>query len=130
MDDEDFYAVIKLKSGEEIFSMVTPVEENENIFLILSNPTVFSQIKSRSGMLGYKVEPWIKHTNEDMFILNMDNVMTLSESKDVDMIRMHQSYSRKSNCIKPNKTIISRKMGYLSNVNDAKAILEDIFNKS
>lgn len=130
MLNDDFYAVIKLKSGEEIFSMVSPIEENENIFLILSHPTVFSQIKSRSGMMGYKVEPWIKNTTEDMFVLSMDNVMTLSESKDVDMIRMHQSYTRKSNNIGANKTSISRKMGYLSNVNDAKAILEDIFNKS
>ena len=32
--------------------------------------------------MGYKVEPWLKTTREDMFIINMDNVITLSESMD------------------------------------------------
>ena len=31
-------------------------------------------------MTGYKVEPWLKTTREDMFIINMDSVITLSES--------------------------------------------------
>jgi hypothetical protein len=42
------------------------------------------------------MEPWLKTTKEDMFILNMTDVLTISESKDIEMIVMYQSYIRQS----------------------------------
>lgn len=130
IDNEEFYATIKLRSGEEIFSVVSPIEENDNIVLMLNHPVVFSQIKSRTGMNGFKVESWLKNTSDDLFIINMNDVITISESRDIEFIRMHQSFSRRLQGNYENKTTISRKMGYLSNVNDAKVLLEDLFNKS
>jgi hypothetical protein len=128
--EEDFYATIKLKTGEEIFAITLPVEEKNNRLLMISNPIMLSEVKSRNGSIGYKVEPWLKTTTEDMFILNMTDIITISESKDVEMISMHQSYLRTRDNIKNKKPTLSRKMGYLSNVNDAKVILENLFNKS
>lgn len=130
MDDEDFYATIKLNSGEEIFAKVAPSEEEDRIFLILLNPITISEIKSRNGLTGYKIEPWLKTTSEDMFIINLDNVITMSESFDIEMITMYQSYLRDSNKEKTNQSKLSRKMGYISNVNDAKEILEKLYKKS
>ena len=132
MMEEDFYATLKLKTGEEIFAKVIPTtEEYEDIKLLVTNPIVITDLNSRTGSkLGYKVEPWLKTTKEDMFILNMSDVLTMSESKDMEMIIMHQTFIKKQNynntlsTSKPNKT---RKMGYLSNVNEAKKILEKIY---
>jgi len=128
--EDDFYATIKLKSGEEIFSKVAASEEEDRTFLILSNPIVISEIKSRMGVVGYKIEPWLKTTKEDMFLINLEDVLTLSESSDIEMIMMYQTYTRQSNKEKNSESKISRRMGYIANVNDAKEILEKIFKSS
>jgi len=127
--EEDFYATVKLKSGEELFAKVAASEEDDRTLLIISNPIIISELKSRSGTVGYKIEPWLKTTKEDMFIINLDDVITLSESYDVEMIMMYQSYIRNSQS-KGNEHKLDRKMGYIANVNDAKDILEKLFKRS
>jgi hypothetical protein len=130
MIEEDFYCTLKLKSGEEVFAKVAASEEEERTFLIVSNPIVISEYKSRGGESGYKIEPWLKTTTEDMFIIKLDDVLTLSESYDIEMIAMYQSYLRKSYKKKNNESNINRQMGYLSSVNDAKDILEKLYESS
>ena len=125
--EEDFYATIKLKSGEEIFAKVAASEEDDRTILIITNPVVVNEIKSRIGVIGYKIEPWLKTTNEDMFMLKLDDVMTMSESSDIDMIVMYQSYVRDSHSDKSGQPKLSKKMGFISTVNDAKEILEKIY---
>ena len=128
--EEDFYCTLKLKTGEEIFAKVAASEESDRTMLIISNPIIVSEIKNRSKILGYKIEPWLKTTTEDMFIINLQDVLTLSESSDIEMIMMYQSYVRQSSKEKNNESRINRRMGYISNVNDAKEILEKIFKLS
>ena len=130
MIEEDFYATLKLKTGEEIFAKVAASEEDDRTMLIVSNPITVTEIKSRVGIVGYKIEPWLKTTNDDMFIINMDDVITISESSDIEMIMMYQNYLRQSNKEENNQSKINRRMGYISNVNDAKEILEKIYKNS
>ena len=125
--EDDFYATLKFKNGEEIFAKVAASEEDNRTMLVVHNPVLFSEIKGKQGLLGYKVEPWLKTTREDMFIINMDNVLTLSESQDVEMIMMHQNFVRDSSEDMTNHSKINRRMGYLGNVNDTKEILEKLF---
>ena len=128
--EEDFYATIKLKTGEEIFAKIAASEEEDRTMLIISSPIVVSEIKNRSRTVGYKIEPWLKTTKDDMFIINLSDVLTLSESSDIEMIIMYQSYVRQSIREENNQTRMSRRMGYVSNVTDAKEILEKIFKLS
>ena len=83
------------------------------------------------GVVGYKIEPWLKTTTDDMFVIKLDDVLTMSESSDIEMIMMYQDYIRSAN--KPddaNHSTIDRKMGRLGNVNDVKEILEKIFKST
>jgi hypothetical protein len=130
MIEEDFYSTIKLKTGEEIFAKVAASEEDDRTLLIISNPIIISEIKGRNGVVGYKLEPWLKTTTEDMFILNLEDILTMSESSDIEMIMMYQTYLRQSNKEKNNQSKLSRGMGYLANVHDAKEILEKLYNNS
>jgi hypothetical protein len=130
MIEEDFYCTLKLKSGEEVFAKVAASEEEDRTMLIVSNPIVISEYKNRGGESGYKIEPWLKTTTEDMFIIKLEDVLTLSESYDIEMITMYQSYLRQSHKRKNNESTINRKMGYLSSVNDAKDILEKLYENS
>ena len=100
--EEDFYATIKLKSGEEIFAKINYDEDHDRCFLILDNPITIERIKTRSAS-GYKVEPWIKTSKEELFVINMDDVMTLSESTDLETISMHQTFSMQQNSIMKRK---------------------------
>lgn len=130
MTEEDFYATLKLKTGEEIFAKVIPTDETENLKLLITNPIVITNLNSRTGSkVGYKVEPWLKTTKEDMFIINMNDILTMSESRDMDMIMMHQSFIRNQSdsIFKSKKPNMTRKMGYISDVNEAKKILEKIY---
>jgi len=128
--EEDFYCTLKLKTGEEIFAKVAASEEEDRTILIISNPITVNEIKSRTGIIGYKLEPWLKTTKEDMFIINLDDVITLSESSDVEMIMMYQSYVRQSSREKNNEPKLNRRMGYIANVNDAKDLLEKLYKNS
>jgi hypothetical protein len=128
--EDDFYASIKLINGEEIFAIVSPCERDGDINLLLTNPVTFTEVKTRNGVSGYKVEPWIKTTKEDMFILNMEKIVTISETNDLEMIQIHQSFVRSFNTIKSKKQNITRKMGYISNIKEAKILLEKIYKIS
>jgi hypothetical protein len=130
MIEDDFYATIKLKSGEEIFAKVAAEEELDRTILIVSNPVTINEVKSRIGTIGYKVEPWLKTSSDNMFFINLNDVLTMSESSDIEMIHIHQEYVRRTD---DNPTSgssnhkLDKKMGYLANVNDAREILEKLY---
>ena len=128
--EEDFYATLKLKNGEEIFAKVLPNDDNENITLIITNPIVVSELKNRGTVSGYKIEPWLKTTSEDMFILSMSDILLVSENNDIEMIEMYQSYLRKYSIKTKSKESLSREMGYISSVTEAKKLLEKIYKNS
>ena len=98
--EDDFYATIKFKNGEEIFAKVSASEEEDRTMLVLSNPVMATEVKAKGGLVGYKVEPWLKTTKEDLFIINMADVLTISESSDVHMISMFQQFVQDSDKMK------------------------------
>jgi hypothetical protein len=127
--EEDFYSTIKLKSGEEIFAKVSAVEEEDKTLLIILNPIMVSEIRNRFGASGYKFEPWIKTTTEDMFVINLNDVLTMSESFDIEMIAMYQNFIERYERSKNKKSLkLTREMGYLANIETAKDTLEKLFN--
>ncbi len=129
MIEDDFYATLKLKSGEEIFCKVASTEEETEFMLLVSNPIIVHEVKGRVGIVGYKIEPWLKTTTEDMFLINMNDILTMSESHDIEMISMHQNFVKNNNLSGDgsSKYKLDRKMGYIANINDAKSILEKIY---
>ena len=127
MIEDDFYATIKFKSGEEIFAKVAASEEINRTILLGSNPIIVNEVQGKKGMLGYRIEPWLKTTKEDMFMIDLTDILTMSESSDVEMISMYQRWLRDTSKVKNDEPKLSRKMGYISNVNDAKDILEKLY---
>lgn len=126
--EEEFYAIVKLVSGEEIFSKVCPCEEKDRTLLILEVPVIMESIHIRQmGITTVKVSPWIKMSDDDMFIIDMNKVITVTEINDSNMIKMHQKYIRNKNR-KSGKTKVSSNMGYLSTIADARVSLENLYN--
>ena len=128
--EEEFYSIIKLVSGEEIFALVSVDENDENPVLLLQNPVIMSTINTPGGSM-VKVKPWMDMTDETMFIIRLDKVITMIESKDQKLIDVYNNYNEESDeeepldgCVMP-----TSKMGYLSSVKDARKDLEDLFKK-
>jgi len=129
MIEDDFFATIKFKSGEEIFCKVASTQEEDKIILLVADPVIIAEIKGRTGIVGYKVEPWLKTTKDDIFLVNLDDVLTMSESSDTEMINMHQQYVKHNDKHGDgsSKYKLNRKMGYLSTIDEAKNALEKIY---
>ena len=128
--EDDFYATIKFKNGEEVYAKVAASEEEDRTMLIITHPITVQEVKARAGTVGYKVEPWLKTTREDMFIINLSDVLTLSESNDIEMISMYQRFVQDASRDRRQQPKLSRQMGYISSVNDAKDILEKLYKSS
>ena len=125
--EEDFYAIIKLISGEEILSKVCPCDEDDRIVLILDNPITMESVTIRQlGISTIKVSPWIKFADDSMFIIDMEKIITMTEINDEDLIKMHQKFVKERNK-KSNKSELTSKMGYLSSVADARISLEKLY---
>ena len=130
MIEDDFYGTIKFKNGEEVFAKLAASDEGDRTMLIVHTPVMVSEVKAKGGIIGYKVEPWLKTSREDMFIINMDNVLTLSESFDMEMIGMYQNFLEDFQRSSQSTTKLNRKMGYLATVNAARGYLEKMYNES
>ena len=128
MIEDDFYATIKLKCGDEIFCKVAASDEDDRTMVLVSNPICVQPIKTRGSITGYKFEPWLKTSHEDLFLINLEDVLTMSESENIEMIMNYQDYVRKSS--QSNFQKLDRRMGYLGNVRDTKEVLEKLYKSS
>ena len=130
MTEDDFYATIKFKSGEEIFALVGYSEEEDRTFLLLESPITIEKIRNRGGVQGFRVEPWLKTSKEDLFVINLDDVLTLTESHDLETIAMHEAFSKQQDHLYRPEKKLNRKMGYISTIKEAKKSLENLYNNS
>ena len=128
--EDDFYASLKLISGEEVFAKVVACDEDNRTLLLLHNPVKVEQVRLPGANIvaGYKVEPWLKTNDEDMFVMDLKNVMTMVQCNDIEMITIHQKYVEESSQ-EGTRSRIDRKMGYISSVTDAKKMLEHLYKK-
>ena len=134
MMGEEFYSLIKLISGEEIFALVS-VDQNENNgnpVIIAQNPLVMKMVNSPKGGL-IKVRKWIEISDDDMFVIKYDKILTMSECKDNKIIAIYNNYiSNELNddieVYNPSGQVkLDSKMGYISSVEDARKKFEQLF---
>ena len=129
MEDE-FHAAIKLVSGEEIFALIS-IDENEgDPILLLQNPVIMKVLESPHGIY-VKVKPWMDIPTDDLYVLKLDKIITMSEVDDKKVIGFYEKYLEEDDdddgFIEPGKVKISNKMGYVSSVDEARKRLERIF---
>jgi len=129
--EEEFYATLKLISGEEIMAKVCPCDEHDRVVLILESPVLVKDINlSRFGIKGMQFEPWIKMSDDTMFILDMEKVLTMTEIMNSDILRIYKKFVRESSRFNKKESCrskITKDMGYVSNVEEFKKNLEKLF---
>ena len=126
---EEFHAVLKLITGEEIFALVSVDENDGDPIIMLSNPVVMKMLYSPAGQY-VKIRPWLELPTEDLFLLKYDKIITMSEISDKQMIHFYNKYLNEDDIDieLDGKVTLNNKMGLLTTVEDARQSLERIFN--
>ena len=71
MMGDEFHAVLKLITGEEIFSLVSVDENDGDSIIMLSNPVIMKMLSSPAGKY-VKVKPWLELPDQDLFLIKYD----------------------------------------------------------
>ena len=126
---DEFHAVLKLVTGEEIFALVSVDENDGDPIIMLSNPVVMKMLYSPAGQY-VKIRPWLELPTEDLFLLKYDKIITMSEISDKQMIHFYNKYLNEDyiDFELDGKVTLNNKMGLLTTVEDARQSLERIFN--
>ena len=131
---DKFLAVVKLKTGEEVIAKIKTSPDVDVISLDCPAMVGHSNFTRKPGISVIKIEPWIKTGREQTYIVEMSNVITTCEVSDKDVIKAYnklvKAYYETENIIEKPKPRMTKEMGYISNVKDARKSLENIFNNS
>ena len=131
---DKFLAVVKLKTGEEIIAKVEIAPELDVLSLDCPAMVGHSSFTRKPGISVIKIEPWIKTGRERTYIVEMSNVITTCEVSDKEVILAYnkfvKAYYETEITTKKSKPKMTKQMGYISNVKDARKSLENIFNNS
>jgi hypothetical protein len=131
--EEEFYATIKLLSGEELVAKVCYLPEEDKI--MLEKPLMVENAKQKKGQVevtGFALKEWISATFDQMFIIKRDHILTMSEIEG-DIVEF---YEKTLNRLESGKSLagrgdkLPRGSGYLGSVKEMKKSLEEIYKRS
>ena len=129
-----FLAVVKLKTGEEVIAKVELSPEVDVISLDCPAMVGHSSFTRKPGISVIKIEPWIKTGRERTYIVEMSNIITTCEVSDKEVIKAYnkfvKAYYDTEDIIQKPKPKMTKEMGYISNVKDARKSLENIFKNN
>tara|TARA_Y100001968_G_scaffold74821_1_gene66225 strand:- start:489 stop:911 length:423 start_codon:yes stop_codon:yes gene_type:complete len=134
---DEFYATIKLITGEEIFGLVSVEEDTENPIILITHPVTIKMINAIEGSM-VKLNTWLNVPGDDPVVIKWDKVVTMTEIKDKAIISIYNNYledekfyiTKVRSADNNVKNKLTDKMGYISTVNDARKYLEGIYKQS
>ena len=132
---DEFYAIIKLVSGEELLALVSIDENDGDPLVVMQNPITMKVLHSSHGM-HIKVKSWLEMASDDFFIVKPDKIITMTETTDDRLIDIYTNYIEDEDSIDvynpqqektSGKVKPSSKMGYITTVEEARKQLEDLY---
>ena len=132
--ENEFYASIKLVSGEELFSLVSIEDNVDNPLILCDKPVTMKMVNTPDGSI-VKVRTWMNIPGDDPVVIQWDKVITVTEIKENGIIAIYNNYlederfdiSQLGECRNDVKGQLTPKMGYISTVDDARKYLEEIY---
>jgi homospermidine synthase len=136
MNDE-FYAVLKLITAEEVLGYAEVYQEGIVIYdpLIIEDMSVFEDLMEDARSQGLKLSKWIKSTTDNFFFIHDSKILTVNElvepglshyKKAVKQINNHEKkFIDKIEKSKERK----RYSGYRCTLKEARSNFEDLFKK-
>ena len=131
---DKFLAVVKLSTSEEVIAKIEKVNDHDIVTLEYPAMVGDTSFSRKPNVSIIKIEPWIKTGREKTYIVEMSNIITICEVSDKDVINAYnkfvKAYYQTEVPLKKPKPKMTKEMGYISNVKDARKSLENIFKNS
>jgi len=135
--DQEFFGVIKLKTGETILGSMIATEEDTNpgktIFYIQDPASPHNHQVEKNGEMGMAVGllRWMMFSDESFYMVNEDDIVTVAPMA-MDAILMYKMWVRKEKGANKNEVEIkiNKNMGLIGKVSDARAKLEDFWKRT
>ena len=124
---DEFVATIKLVTGEEILTKVIVNNDASEETVIIDNPLICQEVRTHGANipLGYKFEPWMKMSEEDVFIIHMTSIITMSEIKEKQVIVTYNEVVKKG--FQRGDPNLTREMGSIGTVKDCRDMIEKLY---
>ena len=136
MNEDSFYATIKLVTGEEILAEIIECEENGQDFFLLHNAIIITEnnhVDMQKGVVvsGLVPKKWLLFSTDDMHVVNREDIVTISELDKfgIDFYRKALIAASASSPLKK-KVETKRHSGYVGKIEEFRSRLEDMFSNS
>ena len=129
---EEFHAVLKLITGEEIFALVSVDENDGDPIIMLQSPVIMKMMQNPTGQY-VKIKPWLELPEDDIYLIKYDKIITMTEISDKQMIMFYEKYLNESSECDfeiDGRVTLNPKMGLVSTVEDARQRLENIYKNN
>ena len=134
--EQEFFGVMKLKSGETVLGSMIATEEDsapgKTVFYIQDPATPHTHHVEKEGQpgIGVGLLKWLMFADEDFYVVGEDDVTTVAPMS-MESILMYKMWVRKEKGQKGDVQIaINKNMGLVGKVSDFRSILEDFWNKT
>lgn len=134
---DEFYASVKLTTGEELIGYIELYEDGITITepLLLEDMSMFEDVIDNPNATGLKLSKWIKSSTEEIFFIRDDKIITIAELQElgvktykkalIDIAKKSRSLKKQPTDSQPKK----RYEGSKQNINDARQKFEKIFKE-
>ena len=134
--EQEFFGVMKLKSGETILGTMIATEEDSSpgktVFYIQDPATPHTHSVDKGGQPGMAVGllKWLLFADEDFYVVGEDDVTTVAPMS-MESVLMYKMGVRKEKGQKGDVQVqINKNMGLVGKVSDARAKLEDFWKRT
>ena len=134
--EQEFFGVIKLKSGDTILGTMIATEEDtspgKTVFYIQDPATPHTHTVDKDGQQGMAVGllKWMMFSDEEFYMVNEDEIITVAPMA-MDAILMYKMWVRKEKGGSTDVQVqINKNMGLLGKVSEARAKLEDFWKRT
>ena len=135
--EQEFYGVIKLKTGDTLLGTMIATIEDDNpdktVFYIQEPATPNMHQVEKDGQVGMAVGllKWMMFADEDFYMVSEDDIITVAPMS-MDSILMYKMWVRKE--CKTSKTDgevkMNPNMGLVGKVSDFRSKLEDFWKRT
>ena len=136
MNDDSFFATVKLLTGEEILTEVMLCEENDEQFFVFHNPIVITEnnhVDMQKGVVvsGLVPKKWLLYASDDVTIVQRHHVVSMSELDKfgVEFYKKALIAAMASNPVKK-KVETKDNSGFVGKIEAFREKLEDMFDNS
>lgn len=129
MENNHFVGIIKLITKEELIGNI--IYDDETDIIMIENPMVVVPVESGNSqvkMKGFQLEPWLRSCMDDMVAVSRDKIITVAEASN-DVAIFYLKIISSNNLNKVTRSNSNKKHnGYITKVNEARMLLEKIYN--